>query len=68
MYELKLEMYCLIIGQDKIDQMLSKCGDVRNAKLAKTRRNEDFVDPTSDTFNYNLVKGKPFKVKKYKTL
>ena len=41
--------------------MLSKCGDVRNAKLLKSRRNNNFVDPKSDTFNYNLVKGKPFR-------
>lgn len=50
-----------VIGSDKIDQMLSKCGDVRNMKLVKSRRNNAFVDPISDTFNYNLVKGKPFK-------
>ena len=50
----------IIPGTDKIDQMLSKCGDVRNAKVAKSRRNNNFVDPKSDTFNYNLVKGKPF--------
>lgn len=42
--------------------MIGKCLEVRNAKQSKTRRtNDNFVDPTSDTFNYNLVKGKPFK-------
>ena len=49
------------IGTDKIEQMFSKCGNLKASKQTKTRRtNDDFVDPPTDTFNYNLVKGMPF--------